>query len=261
MAIFGDLSDLPFPEIFNMIGRRTGRLLIFGVPGLPPYQLELADGGLKGLAVGPEKIGDPLRVRDKLTALMEAGRGTFEFQRCSREELEGELSLSLPYLLMAIASAVDEISAYRDRFAHPKTRFKILGSEEVWLDEDLYLFLERATPLLLLGCDAETLAATLNVSLEQVQLNLYKLRSVGRVAPARAFEELPRALPPELPEADPFPFLNETTAAPAPAAALEPEPAPVEPAPVELALPQQPGRELLGRLLRSLRSLRWASAL
>lgn len=189
MAIFGDLADLPFPEIFNMVGRRTGRLQIFGVPYLPNIDLDLEDGKLRGVRMGEEPIDDPLQVRDRLAPLMEAPRGIFEFQRCGPEALQGSLQMPITSLLMAIASAVDEISAYRERFAHPETRFKILASEEVWLDEDLWMFLERATPMLMQGSDASELARALHVSVEQVQLHLYKLRSVGRVAPVRAFEE------------------------------------------------------------------------
>jgi hypothetical protein len=204
VAIFGELSDLPFPEIFNMVGRRTGALLISGVSGLPPFQLLLADGALCALRFGAEAVNDPLQVRDKLAALMEAQSGTFEFQRRPAGSVTGRFRLPATSLLMAIASAVDEIGAYRDRFAHPRTRFKLLGGEEVWLDEDLRLFLERATPSLLEGADAEELARELDLSLSQIQLHLYKLRSVGKVAPVRAFEEEARpAAPVPAPRASP----------------------------------------------------------
>jgi hypothetical protein len=195
MAIFGDLADLPFPEIFNMVGRRTGRLLIFGVPDQGGFELDLIDGTLRGLQIDGEAISDPLRARDRLAVLMEAPRGLFEFHRSLPEQLRGNLELPVTSLLMAVASAVDEISAYRDRFPHPQTRFKRMASEEVWLDDDLYLFSERATPYLLRGTDADELARELGVSLEQVQLYLYKLRSVGWVAPVRAFEDISFEMP------------------------------------------------------------------
>ena len=56
---------------------------------------------------------------------------------------------------------------------------------------------EKARPYLRRGASAEELARELGVSLEQVQLLLYKLRLAGLVAPAHAFEDGGReVLPP-----------------------------------------------------------------
>ncbi|HYU35726.1 MAG TPA: DUF4388 domain-containing protein [Thermoanaerobaculia bacterium] len=198
MAIFGDFADLPFPETFSMVGRRTGRLLISDVPDQGSFELHLVDGSLRGLRIDHEDIDDPLRARDRLAALMEAPCGLFQFHRCAPERLHGALDLPLISLLMSLASAVDEISAYRERFLHPQARFRRLAGEAVRLADDLDQFAQKATPYLLQGTDAEELARALDISLDQVRLYLYKLRSLGWIAPIGATGDVEHDLP--LPE-------------------------------------------------------------
>ncbi|MEM9558622.1 MAG: DUF4388 domain-containing protein [Acidobacteriota bacterium] len=187
MAIFGHLQDLPFPEIFNMLGRRTGRLDIQAATDYD-LSLHLRDGSLRGLTIGTDVVVDPVQVRDRLASLMDTSSGTFEFHRCAPELLRDDLALPMTQLLLSIASVVDEIGAYRERFAHPRTRFRAIAAGRMWLDDELYDFFVRAEPILAVGADAQELAAALDVGLEQVQLHLYKLRSIGRIAPVRAAE-------------------------------------------------------------------------
>lgn len=190
MAIFGDLADLPIPDIFNVFDHRNGRLLIFGVPDHARFELDLVDGSLRGLRVDGQDIEDPLHVRDRLTLLMKAPRGVlFEFQRSGPEQLRDGLDLPLAWLAMSLASAADEIGAYRERFPHPRARFRQMASSEIPLDAHLGHFAERARPFLRRGTDAEELAREIGVSVEQVQLFLYKLRAAGMVAPIRGLEE------------------------------------------------------------------------
>lgn len=183
MAIIGDLSDLPFLEIFNVVGDRTGRLL-FGLPGRPRFELEVHAGALRGLRLGDERIDDPLRAREELLPLVEADGGVFAFHRAARSDLEGALHLPIPPLLLGLASALDEIAAYRDRFAEARTRFRLAGNRSGAsepLEHDLALFLERASGLLHQGADAEELAQALGLGLDPVRFRLHKLRSLGRV--------------------------------------------------------------------------------
>ncbi|HYU35725.1 MAG TPA: DUF4388 domain-containing protein [Thermoanaerobaculia bacterium] len=106
MAVFGDLADLPFVEILNVIDRRSGRLLIFGLPDPGSFELDLVDGTLRGLRVDGEDVEDPLCARDGLIGLMRAPRGVFEFHRALPGELRGALDVPLPLLpLMILAAA------------------------------------------------------------------------------------------------------------------------------------------------------------
>lgn len=195
MAIFGDLGDLPFPDLFNVVDQRSGRLLIFGIPGQGRFELDLVGGSLRGLQIDGQDIDDPLHVRDRLAVLMRAPNGLFAFHRSRPEQLRDTLDLPISWLVMALASALDEIGAYRERFPHPRTRFEQLVSAEVSLDPNLRQFAERAMPYLRRGTDAEELACALGVSLEQVQLLLYKLRAVGLVGPVCDLEDDTLAMP------------------------------------------------------------------
>jgi hypothetical protein len=194
MAIIGDLSDLPFPEIFNAIGDRTGRLLI-GAPGRLRFELEVHGGALRGLRVGDERIDDPLRAREELLPLLEADGGVFAFHRAARGDLEGALHLPIPPLLLGLASALDEIAAYRDRFAGARARFRLAATGPELsepLEHDLAHFLERASGLLHRGADAEELSQTLGLGLDPVRFRLHKLRALGRVCALQEPQAVPR---------------------------------------------------------------------
>jgi hypothetical protein len=262
MAIFGDLADLPFAEIFNIVGRRTGKLVLWDLPGQTYFEIHLQDGALRGLRVGLEPVEDPFRVRARLSTLLEETSGRFEFRLARPEELFGSLALSIPGLLMSMAAAVDEIGAYRHRFPHPGTRFRCLAGEKIRLDQELFVFLQRATPWLEAGASAEELARFLGVGLDQVQLHLYKLRAVGQIAPVRAFEEtpapaVPTAAAPAWPLEDrELPF---AAAIDLPFAALRPPSPPAKAEPAIAAPKRSPAPVLVTRLLRTLRQLVTAS--
>jgi hypothetical protein len=252
MAILGDLADLPFAEIFNIVGRRTGKLVLWDLPDQTYYEIHLQDGMLRGLRVGLEPVEEPFQVRARLASLLEETSGRFEFRLARPEELFGSLALSIPGLLMAIAAAVDEISAYRHRFPHPDTRFRCLAGERVRFDSELALFFKRATPGLEAGASAGELARFLGIGIDQVQLQLYKLRAVGQIAPVRAFDDAP-APPPAWPLEDrelPFAAAREF-----PIAARVPASPPAKAEPAVAAPPRSPAPAQVSRLLRSLRHL------
>lgn len=188
MAIFGDLLELQLPELLNLVGRRTGKLELLEVGKFKRVELHISSQYLKGIVISDELLDDALLVRDKLASVMNETSGTFEFHKVPEIALRGSLSISIPQLLLSIASTSDEIDAYRKSFSHPNTIYKCLTPCDVWLDEDLYLFFEKAQPFLNSGVDAQVLVDKLGLSLDQVQLYLYKLRSVGKVSPIRAFE-------------------------------------------------------------------------
>jgi Domain of unknown function (DUF4388) len=191
MSIFGDLAELSLPEILNMVAKRTGQLELTQLPDNQVIILNLSNEYLKGCVINGQLVNDPLVVRDKLARVISETRGQFEFHKCGVSNLQGHLSLGIPQLLIAIAAQVDEISAYQHHFAHPQTRFQCLANIDIWLDEEIYLFLEKARKFLLQGIDAQTLAQELNLSVEQVQLHFYKLRTLGQITPIRAFEKVP----------------------------------------------------------------------
>lgn len=183
MAIAGDLRDLPISEVLNMIGRRTGVLKLTEIQGLEPLMLYLDAGSLRGFFEQDREIEDGMSVRSRLLTVMDAGEGRFEWNALAAEKLRGDLDIPVLRLFGIIAAAVDESGAYRDYFVDPKMVFKTLSAPNLWLDTNLFVFLEGAKAFLERGVTAEALARSLHLDLAQVQNHLFKLRSVGKIAP------------------------------------------------------------------------------
>ncbi len=186
MAIVGDLMDLPIPEVLNMLGRRTGKLELRDIPNLELLTLYLDEGFLRGFFAGEQEVQDGLAVRDRLLTVMESPLGTFAFRPTLPHQLHGGLNTPITRLLGILASAVDESGAYRDYFIGPETHFKMMAAPNLWLDTSLFVFLEGAKAFLERGISARDLSRSLHLELAQVQNYLFKLRSVGKIAPVSA---------------------------------------------------------------------------
>lgn len=200
MAIFGSLEELPVPEILSMLGQRSGHLKVWDLPDDKRCDLYIDKGKLKALRVNGRRIQEVFEVREEMVSLLSTKRGSFEFDRCAPEALQQGLDASIQKLLLSAATAIDEIAAYRNNFADPRTRFQMLTTFDTWTDQELAHFWERAEPALKQGASADELADTLAMNLEQVQLILYKLRSLGVIEPVRQFQKQARAVRPFNPD-------------------------------------------------------------
>lgn len=188
MAIFGNLSDLPLPEILTMVGHKSGCLLLWNLPNNQEYELHIAESCICGVLSGNKSMEDILQIRDLMLHLINSNSGNFEFHKRSAYDLKQNFNIPIEQILLSTAAISDEIDAYRDYFPNQETRFKLAGCLDIWLDSDLYSFWERSSKLLSEGSSAEEIARQLGLNLERVQLNLYKLRSVGKIEPMRAME-------------------------------------------------------------------------
>lgn len=189
MAIFGSLEELPIPEILSMLGHRSGHLKVWDLPDDKRCDLYIDKGKLKALRINGRRIQEVFEVREEMVSLLSTKNGSFEFDRCAPEALQQGLDASIQQLLLSAATAIDEIAAYRNNFADPRTRFQMLTTFETWTDQELAHFWQRAEEALLHGTSAIELAEMLDMNLEQVQLILYKLRSLGVVEPVRQFQK------------------------------------------------------------------------
>ena len=98
------------------------------------------------------------------------------------------LNWPIERVLLSVTTVHDEIASYNGLLPDPRTRFQV-AALEVWLEEPLYSFWERAKPLLQAGASAEDLASRLRLPLDKVRYYLHRLRLAGKVAPVRAYEE------------------------------------------------------------------------
>lgn len=188
MAIFGSLADLPFPELIGLVGNRTGKLFISNPKTKKKFEWHLHEATICGLMVNQKMMDDVMQVRGCMIELIEDSDSNFEFQKHDFQELQHYFRLGTEQLILSTAAAMDELQEFRRFFSHEVTYFQTSGKMDVWLDEHLASFWERSSVYLERGCNAVILAENLNLNLDQVQLNLYKLRSVGKLTPMRLFE-------------------------------------------------------------------------
>jgi hypothetical protein len=188
LAIFGDLQDMPLVDLLSMLGRRSGLLDVWDVGGKRNrYILALDRGNILWMKDEGGYL-DPLKARSALLELASARRGAFEFTPVEPPKGSPLLNWPIERVLLSVTTIHDELASYNSLLPDPKTRFQV-AALEVWLEEPLYSFWERAKPLLQTGASAEDLASRLRLPLDEVRYYLHKLRLVGKVAPVRAYEE------------------------------------------------------------------------
>ncbi len=187
MAIFGNFKDMPFPDLVAMLGRRSGVLEVFGLPGKRQGYAVALDGGKVVWVREGRRPLDPVEARLVLQELMRSGEGAFEFVPGVPPVDGAVLGWPLERLLLSATTMEDELTAYAPLLPDPKTRFQV-ASLEVWLEEPLWSFWERAKGLLQGGASAEEIAKALHLPLDEVRYYLHKLRLAGKVAPVRAYE-------------------------------------------------------------------------
>lgn len=188
MAIFGDFQDMPLVDLLSLLGRRSGLLDVWDVGGKRNrYILALDRGNLLWVKDEGGYL-DPLKARSTLLELASAGRGAFEFTPVEPPKGSPLLNWPIERVLLSVTTIHDELASYNSLLPDPKTRFQV-AALEVWLEEPLYSFWERAKPLLQAGASAEDLASRLRLPLDEVRYYLHKLRLAGKVAPVRAYEE------------------------------------------------------------------------
>ncbi len=179
---------MPLVDLLSMLGRRSGLLDLWDVDGKRDrYILALDRGNL--LWMKDEKgYLDPLKARSVLLEIASARQGAFEFTPVEPPRGSPVLNWPLERVLLSVTTIHDELASYNGLLPDPKTRFQV-AALEVWLEEPLYSFWERAKPLLQEGASAEDLASRLRLPLDEIRYYLHKLRLAGKVAPVRAYEE------------------------------------------------------------------------
>lgn len=173
-----------------MLARRSGILEISTDPRSTrarDYQLHLDRDNLLALFVDRRELTDTMLIRDAFRSLLDLEHGTFEFESVPDSQLRSSVKLPVKQLVLSTATIIDELANYRSRFPHPDIVFQVVTPVTEHLPGDLELFFIRAETQLRRGISASELAETLNLSVEEVQLHFYKLRSAGRLVPRRSY--------------------------------------------------------------------------
>ncbi len=192
MAVFGNLTEFPLLEVFGMLERRCGVLRFTRVGRFANLEFHLNNAQLQGLVVDGKVMRDGLMAKNLLVEIANIRDGKFEFQRVpvGSDVLLNDLAISINEVLLRRATLDDEWNNYRENLPDGETRFMLSSQELVWLDGDLQFFWNQAEPLLEYGISAKDLAVRLSLEVKMVQVNLYKLRVLGVIRPARRMQEV-----------------------------------------------------------------------
>ncbi len=187
MAVFGNLQDFPFSELFSLLGRKTGVLEVV-VPSHRAIYISLSDGRIQKVREG-KRILTPDEARALLRELVKGQQdGAFEFQVA---EVQPWLNWSLDEVMASEISEEKEREKYREVLPDAKTRFVVRGDAEiksVVLEEKLQTFWKRAKYYLQRPISVEKLAEVLSQPLEHTAYYLHRMRLLGFVEVYRVID-------------------------------------------------------------------------
>jgi len=182
MPILGNLSEFPLPEVLLLIGSRTGRLRLLDVPEFGIMNIDFSCGEVHALHIGSTTLTESSDMLAKLSAVVQAQGGMFEFQLHPVTSVPRAQPLLINQLVMALVCYVDEQVA-REQVTPPSQQHYILEDPEpeIWIEPELNVFFIAARPFLIDGIHLDDLAKRLQMDVSQIHIHLTNLRLLGLV--------------------------------------------------------------------------------
>jgi len=192
MPILGNLSEFPLPEVLLLIGARTGRLRLLDVPEFGVLEIDFFNGEVHTLYLGKRSLTDVEEVVEKLSAVVQAQGGMFEFKMHAVVPVARPQPLTAMQLVMSLVCHVDEQVARQQAVPH---HWYTLESRqpEIWLEPELHEFFLTAIPFLKTGAYRDDLAERLKLHPDIVHKNLTNLRLLGFIKLVDGAETVPLA--------------------------------------------------------------------
>ncbi len=182
--LYGSLKTLPLMELLPLLKEQEGALELWNLEGMPPTTLYLKPGRIRHIAQGKGPL-DPLKAKAVLQALLFSQKGSFEFIPRARPPFKERLNWPVDRVLLAAFALKDELEHHRGKLPHPEIRFFLSPFARKPLERSdgsaKGRFLEAAWPHLERGATALELAKALDLPLDLVRYQLFKLRG----APSR----------------------------------------------------------------------------
>lgn len=193
MAIFGNFQDFPPSEALLAVAQRTGTFLA----RLPARTvgLQLHGGRLLGYSENGSPVRDPLALTERFQFLLEQREGEFEFLPQTAAGPRRYIAPPLDQLISNALGASMNMNLTDEDLPSEQTRFLPTGCEDVWLEEDLQIFWERAERYFRDGASALQLSGCTGVTVRKARWFLLRLRAAGLVRPRRASEATEFSLP------------------------------------------------------------------
>ncbi len=185
MAVAGEISEMPLPELLSVLAGKTGILRMERIPHMTRVDVHIDTGNITGCLVDDRSLRKEAQLYDKLVAVTASPCGSFRFFGVEAQELAHRFQISLGRAAIEVASRVDEINSNRDTFPPPAQVFRWTGKKSGGGTEDdgLQEFILDASDILRFGSNAERLAAIVQLSVAQVQFYLRKLLDLDCIAP------------------------------------------------------------------------------
>jgi len=181
MPVLGNLAEFPLPEVLHFIGSRTGRMKLLDIPGADLLELDTHAGYLYALCSGGQELENMDAVIEKLSIVLQAGRGMFEFTVMDEVHIRVGLTVPLQSLAMELAFNVDRMNDESQRLVNPNSRFVLLQEPQIWLEHDLRQFYHYAKEMIQNQSTLAEIADLLGTETRVVASHLSKLRLLGFV--------------------------------------------------------------------------------
>jgi hypothetical protein len=182
MPILGNLSEFPLPEVLLLIGSRTGRLRLLDVPEFGIMDIDFSSGEVQALHLGNKTLTESNDMLAKLSAVVQAQGGMFEFQLHPVTSVSRDQPLLINQLVMSLVCYVDEQMA-RQKVTAPSGHQYILEDPEpeIWIEPELNVFFIAARPFLVNGIHLDDLAKRLHMEVSFIHIHLTNLRLLGLI--------------------------------------------------------------------------------
>jgi hypothetical protein len=182
MPILGNLSEFPLPEVLLLIGSRTGRLRLLDVPEFGIMDIDFSSGEVQALHLGNKVLTESGDLLAKLSAVVQAQGGMFEFQLHPVTSVSRAQPLLINQLVMALVCYVDEQVARQQVKPRSGQQYILEDPEpEIWIEPELNVFFIAARPFLIDGIHLDDLAKRLQMEVSQLHIHLTNLRLLGLV--------------------------------------------------------------------------------
>jgi hypothetical protein len=180
MPILGNLSEFPLPEVLLLIGARTGRLRLLDVPEFGILEIDFFNGEVHSLHIGKQTLTEINDLIDKLSAVVQANGGMFEFKMHSVVPVKRHRPLTITQLVMSLVCHVDEQAARQQASPHYWYMLET-PQPEIWIEPELEAFFTAARASLTTGVYRDQLAEKLKLDPALVHKNLTNLRLLGLI--------------------------------------------------------------------------------
>lgn len=187
MSIFGTLATLPLPETLTTLRNREGALSIQNMLACPNTQLFIQTGVLREFYIEDNQISDYTTIQTYIQRIIVEIEGDYTF---IEHPLSPKLSLNIPLSELIIETPAKDQKPTNQNLPHRQTRFRLIRKPHRGAfgnDTDLLQFYTAAFRWLKPSSSAEELAGHLSISCIQSQFYLHQLRTLGLIAPVRAF--------------------------------------------------------------------------